>query len=111
MSLRLDEELISLWVVEGNECALSFASQVLDLVWVLLGQLLEAGIYVVSNHRGILNQVQSLNLVDDGTEQDSPSWVSHPGVDLSVWFFWAQGRVPVVVACGLCFLRKCDHVW
>jgi len=109
-SLGLLQERITLWGVEGNEGTASLASQVLELVGVLLCQALDAGIEVVTYLGGVLDKVQALDLLDDAAEEDGAGWVAHPGVELTVWLVGAQLGVAVVVAGRLGLLGEGHHV-
>jgi len=109
-TLRLLQEFITSWAVKSNESSLSLASQVLELSRVLLSQALDTSIQIISNLRGMVDEIQTFNLLDDSTEEERTSWVTHPGVKLAVWLVRAELRVAEVVACCLGFLRECHHV-
>lgn len=100
------QELISARAVECDEGALALATQVLDLVGVFLGERSNAGVQVVTDVLGVVHQVQALDLLDDGTEEDGSGWVSHPGVELAVGLVWSEFRVAVVVAGSLGLLGE-----
>ena len=58
----------------------------------------------------MLDQIKTLDLVNDATEQDRARWVTHPGVELAVWLVGAQRRVTVVVSRGLGLLGESNHI-
>jgi len=75
-SLRLLQHLVPSWGVPRNKRALALAAQVLDLVGVLLGEVLEAVVEVVARLGGVLYEVEALNFVNDGAEEDGAGWVT-----------------------------------
>src|ERR1700754_2655274 len=109
-SLHLSQELIPLRVVERNESSLPFPSQILELLRIFLCEILNASIEVVAHHSGIFNQIQTLNFIDDGSEEDCASRIAHPRVELTVGFVGSQGGIAEVVSSCLCFLGESDHV-
>lgn len=108
--LGLGHELVTGRRVPGNECTLALTAKVLDLVGVLLGKTLEAGVEVLAGEGGVLNQVQTLNLLENGTEGESAGWVTDPGVELTVGLVGAQSRVAKVVTGRLGLLGESHHV-
>lgn len=109
-ALGLLEDLISAVAVKGKESSLSFTSQVLDFSRILLGKTFELSVKIISHLGGVVDQIQTLNFLNDGTEEDSTSWVSHPGVELTVWFVGTELGVSEVVTGGLGLLGEGDHV-
>lgn len=109
-ALGLDQELVTLGRVPGNEGSLALTTQVLQVLGVLLGETLQAGEEVVAGGSSVLHQVQALNLLDDTTEDQSTGRVTHPGVELTVRLVGTQGRVAVVVTGGLGLLGEGHHV-
>ncbi|KUI60105.1 hypothetical protein VP1G_11164 [Cytospora mali] len=109
-ALGLLDELVALGVVERDERSLTLATEVGELAWVLLAQRRQLAVQVVTHAGSLGDQVVLLDLLDDGTEQDSPGWVTHPCVELPVWLVGPQLRVAVVVACRLRLLGKGHHV-
>lgn len=108
--LGLDEELVALGVVKGDESTLALAAEVLEVLRVLLGELLDLAIEVVSDLGGLLDEVVALDLLDDGAEEDGAGRVAHPGVELAVGLVGAELGVSKVVASGLSLLGEGDHV-
>lgn len=108
--LGLDEELVTLGGVPGNEGTLVLATQVLEVLGVLLGQALETGVQVLTGGAGVLNEVETLDLLDDTTEDQSTGRVTHPGVELTVRLVGAESGVTVVVTGGLGLLGEGHHV-
>lgn len=58
----------------------------------------------------MVDQVESLDLVDDRAEQDCLGRVAHPRVELAIRLVRPQQGVPVVIPCSLRLLRECDDV-
>lgn len=108
--LGLGEELVALGVVKGDESALALAAEVLEVLGVLLLQALELGVEVVANLGGVVDEVEALNLANDGAEEQGADGVAHPGVELAVGLVGPQGRVAVVEARGLGLLGEGDNV-
>lgn len=109
-SLGLGEELITTGVVKGDKGALALAAEVLELLGVALGEALELGKEVVADAGGVGDEVETLNLLVDGAEEDGADGVAHPGVELAVGLVGPQQRVAKVVAGGLGLLGEGDHV-
>lgn len=76
-TLGLHENLVPARRVPRNECPLSLAAKILDLVRELLRQLFEAVVEVVAGLDCVLHKVETLNLVDDGAEEDGTSGVTY----------------------------------
>lgn len=108
--LGLLQELVPVRGIPSDECALSFTTQVLNIVGILFGKALERAVEVVTGDRGVLHQLLALNFFVNGAEENSTSRVTHPGVELTVWLVGAQGRVAVVVTGGLSFLGERHQV-
>lgn len=108
--LCLCEELVALGVVKGDEGALALAAQVLEVLGVFLLQALELGVEVVADLCRVVDEVEALNLADDGAEEQGADGVAHPGVELAVGLVGPQGRVAVVEAGGLGLLGEGDNV-
>lgn len=108
--LRLLQERIALRTIKCDKRSLSLTSQIIKLSRILRRQLLNARIQVVSRLCGVLDQAKTLDLVNDATEQDRASWVTHPRVELAVRLVRAQRGVAVVVSRGLGLLGESDHV-
>lgn len=108
--LGLDQELVTLGGVPGNEGTLVLATQVLEVLGVLLSQALDAGVQVVTGDAGVLDKVKTLDLLDDTAEDQGTGWVTHPGVELTVRLVGAESRVAEVVTSGLGLLGEGDHV-
>lgn len=108
--LGLQQELVPLGVVPGDERALALATQVLDLVGVLLREARETRVEVVTRGGGVLDQTEALNLLDDGTEDDGTRRVTHPGIELTVRLVGTQLRVAVVEAGRLRLLGEGHNV-
>jgi len=109
-TLRLLQKLISSRTIKRNECSLSLASQILELAWVFLCQFLNLSIQIVASSCCVVYQVQTLDFLNNGSEEDSASWISHPGVELSVWLVWSQLWVAEIVTSSLCLLGECNHI-
>ena len=77
---------------------------------VLLCHSLQASIQVLPDLCGVLDEVPALDFLDDGSEKDRARRVAHPGVELAVGFVGAEAGVAEVVAGGLGFFGKGDHV-
>lgn len=109
-TLGVLEDLVAARTVPGDEGALALATEVLDLVGVLLGEALEAGVQVVAGLGGVLDQVEALDLVDDAAEEQGAGGVTHPGVELAIRLVGPQFVVAEVVTSGLGLLGEGDHV-
>lgn len=68
-SLGLEQELITFGTVKCNESTLAFPSQILELMRIFIGQTFDTSIEIVTNRSRVLDQIQSLNLTDDSTEE------------------------------------------
>lgn len=108
--LALLQDSISLRAIPCNKGTLSLTTQVLELARIFLRKPLKAREEIVTRSSGVFNQVKTLDLVDDGAEDDGTSRVAHPGVELAVWLVGAQGWVSIIVACSLGFLGEGDDV-
>lgn len=108
--LGLGSELVALGGVPGDEGTVVLTTEVLEVLGVLLGQTGETGVEVVTGGAGVLDEVETLDLLDDSAEDQGAGWVAHPGVELAVGLVGAQGGVAVVVAGGLGLLGEGDHV-
>lgn len=108
--LGLGEELVTFGAVKGDESALALAAEVLEVVGVLGGELLNLAVEVVADAGGVVDEVEALHLLNDGTEDEAASRVTHPGVELAVGLVGAQVLGGVVVAGGLSLLGEGDHV-
>lgn len=108
--LGLGHELVTLGGVPGNEGTLALATEVLEMLRVLLRKALEAGIEVLASSGSVLNEVKTLNLVDDAAENKSTGRITHPGVKLAVRLVGAQSGVAEVVTSGLGLLGEGHHV-
>lgn len=106
----LCQKLVALGVVKGDESALTFTAQVLELLRVLALQALELGEEVVADAGGVVDEVEALNLADDGAEEQGAGRVAHPGVELAVGLVGPQLRVAVVEARRLGLFGEGDHV-
>ena len=109
-SLRLLQKLISPRTIPRNKCPLSLPSQILNLVWILLRQSLQSSVQILPNLCGVLDEIQTLDFLDDCSEQDCARGVTHPGVELAVGLVGAEVRVAEIVAGGLGFLGEGDHI-
>ena len=108
--LGLGSELVTLGGVPGDEGTVVLTTEVLEVLGVLLGQTGETGVEVVTGGAGVLDEVETLDLLDDSAEDQGTGWVTHPGVELAVGLVGAQGGVAVVVTGGLGLLGEGDHV-
>lgn len=77
-ALGLLQHLVSARAVPRDEGALALATQIHNLLGVLLGKALEARVEVVAGLGGVLDEVLALDLVDDGAEEDGAGWVAEP---------------------------------
>lgn len=109
-TLRLLQELIPSRAIERNESSLTLSSQVLELARIELSKALDTSIQVISNLRGVVDEIQTLDLLNNGAEEERACRVAHPGVELAVWLVGAEFRVTEVVACCLGLLGECHHV-
>lgn len=109
--LGLGQELVTVGGIPGNEGTLALSTEVLDVLGVLLGEALETSVEVVTGGGGVLNQVQTLDLLDDTAEDQSTGWVTDPGVELTVRLVGAQVRVTVVVTGSLGLLGESHDIW
>lgn len=109
-TLGSSDDIITPGAVERNERALTLSTQVQDLVRETAGQGLEAGVEVVADALGVLDQAQAIDFLNDGTEEDGTRGVTKPGVELPVRFVGPQQRVAVIPPRRLRFLRKRNHV-
>ena len=103
-------ELVALGSIPGDESTLALTTEVLDVLGVLLGETLETSVQVQTGGSGVLDEVKTLNLVNDAAEDQSTGWVTHPGVELAVGLVRAESRVTEVVAGGLGLLGEGHHV-
>lgn len=109
-ALGLAEELVTLGGIPGNEGSLALTTEVLQMLGVLLSKALETRVQVFTGLGGVLDEVQALDLLNDTTEDEGTSGVTHPGVELTVRLVGTQGGVTVVVTGGLGLLREGHHV-
>ena len=103
-------ELVTLGSVPGNESTLALTTEVLEVLGVLLGETLKTSVQVLTGGSGVLDQVETLNLIDDTAEDQSTGWVTHPGVELTVRLVGTESRVTEVVTGGLGLLGEGHHV-
>lgn len=103
-TLRPLQEIVPPRAIPGQERALAPPTQVLNLVRVSFRQSLQSGMQVLARLSGVLDEVESVDLVDDGSEEDRLCRVAHPRVELSVWLVWAKVWVAKVVTGRLRFL-------
>lgn len=108
--LRLLQKRIPLRTIERQKRALALPAQVQDLLRIPLRQALEAVVQVLARVLRIVDEIQTFDLIDDPAEEDRARGIPHPGVELAVRFRGNQVRVPEVVARGLGFFAKGDHV-
>lgn len=109
-TLSLSQDLVPLRRVPSDEGTLALTTQVLEVLGVLLRQTLETSVQVSTGSSGVLNQTQTLDLLDDAAEDQCTGRVTHPGVELAVGLVGAQGGVAVVVTGRLGLLGEGDHV-
>jgi hypothetical protein len=109
-ALALDKELVTLGSIPSNKSTLALATQVLQVLGVLLREALKARVEVITSRGCVLNQRQTLNFLDDTTEDESARGVTHPGVELAVGLVGTQGRVAEVVTGSLSLLREGNHI-
>lgn len=77
-ALGLLEDLVAARRVPGDEGALALATEVLELLRVLGGEALEAGVEVGTGLGRVLDQVLALDLGQDGAEEDGAGGVTEP---------------------------------
>jgi hypothetical protein len=63
--LGLGDELITLGGVPSDEGTLVLTTEVLEVLWVLLGETGEATIEVVTSDAGVLDEAETLDLLND----------------------------------------------
>lgn len=110
VGLGAGEELVAAGAVKGDEGAHALAAEVLELAGVAGGEALEPGEEVVADLGCAAHEVEALDLLHDGAEQQRARRVSHPRVELPVWLVGPQRRVAEVVAGGLGLLAEGHHV-
>ena len=110
MRLGVLENLITARCIPCNKCTLTLSAQVLNVLGVAFSQTLQTAVQVLASSSSVVDQVQTLNLLNDSTEQDSTCWVAHPSVELAVGLVRLQGVVSVVVSRGLRLLREGHHI-
>lgn len=109
MLLGLNEKLVTLGAVEGDEGTLALATEVLEVLGVLGSETLNLAVEVVTDAGGVVDEVEALDLLDDGAEDEAASRVTDPGVELTVRLVGAQS-IGVVVTGSLGLLGEGDHV-
>lgn len=107
---RPPQKVLPPWTVPCQECSLPFPSQILDLVRILLGQAIQSLVQVLPHLSRIFHQVQPLNLLDDGPEQDRPGRIAHPRVELTIRLVRPQLGIAEVEARRLRLLGEGHHV-
>lgn len=108
--LGLCEELVALGAVKGNKSTLALAAEILEVVGVFGGELLNLAVQVVTDLGGVVDEVEALNLLNDGAEDEAAGRVTHPGVELAVGLVGSQVFGGVVVAGSLGLFGKGHHV-
>lgn len=109
-ALGLLEDLVPPGAVPRDEGALSPTTEVLNFLGEPLGQPLQATVQIGTGVGRVPDEIQTLNLPDDGTEQDGARRVAHPRVELTVRLVRSEFVVAKVVARGLGLLGEGDHV-
>lgn len=89
---------------------LTLASQVLDVLGVLGGELLELGVKDLTDAGGLLDELLVEDLADDGAAHDDTGWVADPGVELAVGLVGDELAVAEEVAGRLGLLGEGDDV-
>jgi len=110
LCLCLLQHLIPPHIVKRDKRALALTPEVLNLLWVALAQALQAGVEVVAGSSGAVDEIEAVNFLDDGAEEDSAGRVAHPRVELAVGLVGPQRVVAKVVSGRLGLFRKRDHV-
>lgn len=82
--LCLLENLVTAWGVPCDKSTLTLSTKVVDLARELLGELFKTSVEVGASLGGVLNEIQASDLVDDGAEEDSASWVAHPCLQIQL---------------------------
>lgn len=103
-SLGLGEESIALGSVKSKESSLTLATEVVEGSRVLLGEVLNSLVEVVTNAGGIVDEVKTVDLIDNRSEENGAGRVTHPSVELTVGLIGSNGRVAVVEAGSLSLL-------
>jgi len=109
-ALRLLQELVSAGAVKRDEGSPALATQVHELAGVLLRKTFDTRVEVVTDLGSVVDEIQALDLLDDGAEDERVGWVAHPCVELAVWLVGSELWVAEVVAGGLGFLAEGYHV-
>ena len=107
---RLAQHIITARGIPREEGALPLTTQVAHLARILLLQRLELRVEIVARGSRVLDEVQPLDLLDDGAEQDGAGRVAHPGVELAVRLVGSQLVVAEVVARGLGLFAERHHI-
>lgn len=81
---HLLEDLIATRRVPRDEGALALTAKVLDLVREFLSQGRQLRVEVIARYGGVVDEVEALDLVDDGAEEESACRVAHPCVESCV---------------------------
>ena len=77
---------------------------------ILLGQCLNLAIQVITHASSVVHKIQSLNLLNDSTEDQAARRVTKPRVKLSVSLVRSQRLRGIVVARRLGLLGERHHV-
>jgi hypothetical protein len=100
------EDLLASRRIPCQKGPLPLSSQIQNLLWVCLCQLLNTSVKVVANLSRILHEVETLDFLDDGTEEEGAGWVAHPSVELTVGFVGTKVVVAKIVSCCLGLLGE-----
>lgn len=104
------EELVTARGVKGNERPHPFTTEVHDLLRILGLQALEAREEIIADPGGIVDQVEPLDFLNDGPEEDRTGGIAHPGVELAERPVRSELQVAEVVACCLGLFGERYHV-
>lgn len=83
-TLGLLQHLIPPRAIPSNEGALTLTPQVRNFVWISIPQAPQLGVQILAHAGRVFDQIQPLNLLDDGAEQDDAGGIAHPSVELAV---------------------------
>jgi hypothetical protein len=97
--------------IEGNERALVFSTEVLDMLWVFGSKTSKLSIKVSAHAGRLLDKLLVKDLLDDSLAHDDTGRVANPGVELTVSLIGDKHLVTKEVTSSLGLLGEGNHIW
>lgn len=85
LSLGPLQKLVTARTVPGDEGTLTLASEIEDLVRKASGETFEAIVEIVADASSMADEVEAMDFVDNGAEEDGACGIAHPGIELAIW--------------------------